>query len=305
MKIVTSGAKYIDIDAYAGCAAYAELLRLKGEDSVAVCTASPNESVSNTVRSWNAPIENVYEPSENDEYILIDISDPEYFDEIVNLERVGEVIDHHPGLEQYWHEKIGDKAIIEFIGAACTLVYDSWKSSGLLDKMSVTSARLLICGILDNTLNFGAKVTTPRDVEAYNELLKIARLPDDFTARYFTECQNAILQNLVVAIQNDTKILQFRTFARPMGLGQLVVWDSSKILTGSQHVIAKTLSAIKPDWLMNLVNLSEGKSYFIAENVDVQNWLENLLKVKFNNHIAVADRLWLRKEIIKQDIEQS
>lgn len=30
MKIVTSGLKFLDIDAYAGCIAYAELLRLKG-----------------------------------------------------------------------------------------------------------------------------------------------------------------------------------------------------------------------------------------------------------------------------------
>ena len=168
MKIVTSGAKYIDIDAYAGCVAYAELLQFKGEKALAVCTAPLNESVSDTVRSWNAPIKSVYEPSEDDEFILIDVSEPEQFEEIVNLEKVSEVLDHHPGLEQYWHEKIGDKAIIEFIGAACTLVYESWKSSDLLDKMSVTSARLLICGILDNTLNFGAKVTNPRDVEAYN-----------------------------------------------------------------------------------------------------------------------------------------
>lgn len=305
MKIVTSGAKYIDIDAYAGCIAYAELLQLKGEDALAVCTAPLNESVSDTVRSWNAQIKNVYEPSENDEYILIDVSEPEQFDKIVKLEKVSEVIDHHPGLESYWQEKIGDKAIIDFIGAACTLVYESWVKSGLLGKMSVTSARLLICGILDNTLNFGAKVTTPRDIEAYNELLKIAELPDNFTVQYFTECQNAILQDLIIAIQNDTKILSFRTFGQQISVGQLVVWDGSNILADSQNIIKETLLVIKPDWFMNLVNVGEGKSYFITENASVQNWLEKLLKVSFSNNVAVADHLWLRKEIIKQDIEQS
>jgi len=305
MKIVTSGARYIDVDAYAGCVAYAELLRLQGEYALAVCTAPLNESVSATVRSWNAPIKNVYEPSENDEFVLIDVSGPEQFSEIVNLEKVSEVIDHHPGFEQYWQDKIGDKANIEFIGAACTLIYEKWKSTGLLDKMSVVSARLLICGILDNTLNFGAKVTTPRDIEAYKELLKIAELPDDFAAHYFTECQDAILQDLTVAIQNDTKILSFNTFAQPISAGQLVVWDGSSILADSQKIISQTLSAIKPDWFMNLVCISEGKSYFITKKTDVRSWLTKLLGVNFSDNVAVADRLWLRKEILKQDIEQS
>ncbi len=305
MKIVTSGASYIDIDAYAGCIAYAELLRLQGEDALAVCTAPLNESVNDTIRSWDASIQTAHEPSERDEFIMIDVSHPEYFDTIVNIEKVSEVIDHHPGFEQYWRDRVGDRALIEFIGAACTLVYEKWKSAGLLDSMSVTSARLLICGILDNTLNFGAKVTTQRDIEAYEELLKIANLPGDFTAQYFSECQSAILRDLVGAMRGDTKVLSFQSFGRPMSVGQLVVWDGSKILAENQDTISQTLSAVKPDWYMNLVVVGEGKSYFIAENREVQHWLEKLLDVRFDNNAAVADRLWLRKEIIKQDIERA
>ena len=38
--IVTSGNRYIDIDAYASCIAYANLLRLKGKNAIAVSTAN-------------------------------------------------------------------------------------------------------------------------------------------------------------------------------------------------------------------------------------------------------------------------
>lgn len=38
MKIVTSGSKYIDIDAYAGIIAYANLLNLNGISAKAVST---------------------------------------------------------------------------------------------------------------------------------------------------------------------------------------------------------------------------------------------------------------------------
>lgn len=69
MKIVTSGANYLDIDAYACAVAYVELLKLQGEDAIAFSTAPLNESISTTVRSWNAPLTNDYSPSDDDTFI--------------------------------------------------------------------------------------------------------------------------------------------------------------------------------------------------------------------------------------------
>ncbi len=302
MKIITSGANYLDIDAYACAIAYAELLELQGEKALAFSTAPLNESISTTIRSWNAPFNTDYAPSENDTFVLVDVSEPDFLDKTVVLDKVVEVIDHHLGFEEYWQERIGDKLHIEFIGAACTLVYERWKASGLLDKMSVLSARLLICGILDNTLNFGAKVTTPRDIEAYNYLLKKAELPEDWTAQYFSECQETIMQDVVNAIQNDTKTVSFKSYERPVSLGQLVVWDGKEALANHQEQLTATLSAMKPDWFLNLVSVGEGKSYFVTDNADVQTWLKELLDIEFIGSVATADRLWLRKEVVKQDI---
>ena len=47
MKIVTAGSRYIDIDAYAGCIAYANLLNLKGIQAKAVSTAKISEAFFN------------------------------------------------------------------------------------------------------------------------------------------------------------------------------------------------------------------------------------------------------------------
>lgn len=305
MKVVTSGLKYLDIDAYAGCIAYAELLRLTGVDAIAFSSAAINESITQTIRLWAVEFSSDYEIGSNDTFILIDVSEPEYIEKNVNIDRVEEVIDHHPGLEKYWQQRLGDKSHIEFIGAACTLVYERWNAANLLDKMSVLSARLLICGILDNTLNFGAAITTRRDIDAYDTLLTKAKLPDDWTAQYFTECQEAILQDIAAAIQNDTKILSFKSFEQPICFGQLVVWEEKQVLTGHQDVLKEVLSNMKPDWLMNLVDISESKSYFVTENTHVQAWLSELLSVRFDGSVAIADRLWLRKEVIQQDITNS
>jgi len=305
MKVVTSGSAYVDIDAYAGAVAYAELLQAQGQEAKAASTAPFNESISKSVRAWQAPLDTQYTPSESDTFNLVDVSDPAYFDKIVDIARVDEVIDHHLGFEQHWQDRIGDRANIEFIGAACTLVYERWETAGLLREMSVLSARLLICAILDNTLNFGAKVTTPRDTKAYEALLAKADLPDDWTAQYFTECQEAILQNPVEAISNDTKTLPFKSFKQPICFGQLVVWDVSQVLAVHQKDLQTALAGKNSNWFMNLVCVGERKSYFVTDNPAVQAWLSKLISVEFDGSVAVADRMWLRKEVIKQDIDKS
>jgi inorganic pyrophosphatase len=302
VKVVTTGSSHVDIDAYGGCVAYAELLRLQGHDAVAMSTAALNESIPATVRSWQVPWQNEYVPADTDTFILIDVSEPDYLEKTIIPEKVEEVIDHHAGFEQYWHDRIGDKADIEFIGAACTQVYERWKSAGLMSKMSVISARLLVCGILDNTLNFGAKVTTPRDVAAYAALMAIAQLPEDWPAQYFTECQQSILADASAAIKNDVKRLSFKSFGRPIYFGQLAVWDAPAVLAAHEDRLKKTMADMQAEWCINLISIGEAKSYLLSDNAEVQQFFAKLVDVRFQNAVAVADQLWLRKEIIKKDL---
>lgn len=302
MKVVTSGLKFLDIDAYAGCVAYAELLTLQGIDAIAFSSANINESVTQTIRSWNAPLVTKYEPSSSDTFIIIDVSEPEFLEKTVDIDKVEEVIDHHVGYEKFWEEKIGSKSHIEFIGAACTLVYESWLKTGLLDQMSEVSARLLISGILDNTLNFKASVTTKRDHEAYEALLVIANLPNDWAARYFQECEASIFSNVTDALINDTKTMTFKNLDAPcIAFGQLVIWDVSRAINEYRNVIEETMGSMSEDWFINAVSISDGQSFFLASNDTIAKWAAQILDVTFDHGFAPADRLWLRKEIVKQD----
>lgn len=302
MRIVTAGFTYTDIDAYAGIIAYAELLRAQGVDAQAASTAPTNESVSKTILSWRPEIQTIYTPSDADTYTLIDISDPEWFEKFVDIKRIDEVIDHRPGFEDYWQGRIGDGSTIEFLGSACTQVYEKWKASGKLNQMSTTCARLLVCGILDNTLNLKATITTPRDHAAYNDLLSRADLSDDWPAQYFTEVQEAILADAVKAVRNDTKMLNFKTFDDTLCVGQFDVWDGHMALERHQDALANALNNIQPQWFMNLISVGEGTSYFVAADDNVKEWLSNLLGIAFDGNVATADRMWLRKEILKQDL---
>jgi inorganic pyrophosphatase/manganese-dependent inorganic pyrophosphatase len=299
MIIVTSGSRYIDIDAYACCVAYAELLNLLGRPAVAASTAVWNESITSSIRALDAPFATSYEPQAGDQFVLTDLSDPEHFDTIVDLSQVIEVHDHHPGFEQYWGEKLGEGSNIEFIGAAATLIYELWQKAGKTGEMSAVSAELLAAAILDNTLNFGAGVTTNRDKLAYGFLAKHAKLDDSWVASYFTECQEAITADLAESLRNDTKFLAFAGLPEKLCLGQMVVWDARQIIADDSQAIAATLGGMQELWMANVVSISEGKSYFVARNDEVKEWAKGLLGIRFDGNVAPADRLWLRKEIMK------
>lgn len=303
MKIVTSGLSFLDIDAYAGCVAYAELLNLKGEEAIAFSSANINESVTKTIRSWEAPLQTEYVPKPDNTFILVDVSGPEFLDKVVDVNKVEEVIDHHIGYEKYWEERIGAKSNIEFIGAACTQVYESWQKSGLLGQMGKTSARLLVSGILDNTLNFKANVTTTRDHEAYNQLLKIANLPKDWTEQYFQECEESIFADIEGALTNDTKMMKFQHLgSNCVAFGQLVIWDASRAINEYRDIIEKTMSSKSSDWFVNIVSIGDGQSFLLASNDKIVQWAEQILNVVFNERLAHVGKLWLRKEIVKKDL---
>lgn len=302
MKIITSGNKYIDIDAYASCIAYAKLLNLKGIQAKAVSTAKINESITHYLLELDSKLEE-YKKDDNDEFIIIDVSNKDYFDDIVEENKIIEIIDHHVGYEDYWKKKLGNKSNIEFIGAVATLIVELYEKENMIKKMPKDIACLLMSAILDNTLNFKAKVTTARDKSAYKKLEKISNFKKNYAEKYFLECQLNIEKDLKKAIENDTKIEAITT-QLPKIFAQLTIWDKNNILD-KKDLIYNTLDNIDPEWMMNLICLKDGKSYIIASNTEVQKKLENLLNGEFQNDVMKLDNVWLRKEVIKKAITRS
>ena len=159
----------------------------------------------------------------------MDVSDPKCFDPIVLEDKVISIFDHHIGFERYWEQKLGENAHIEFIGAAVTLIFEEWEKVGLVPQLSSETAKIMISGILDNTLNLSADITQQRDIDAKNILCKIAGVDDDWCNAYFSECQKTIEENLYTAITRDTKTIR-ETHNLPSTIGQLAVWDAQELL---------------------------------------------------------------------------
>ncbi len=304
MHVVTAGTAFIDIDVYGSAVALAELLRLQGEQALAASSAPFNSSVPSSLRNLDVQFETNYKPSPDDVFSIVDLSDPEYFDFNANINNVVMIVDHHPQFELFWEERLGDNAHIEFIGAACTQVYELWQQAGLQNKMSQATAKLLACGILDNTLNLKAKITTERDKTAYAFLAKHAGLPADWPAQYFKECQTYIAHDLHHAVISDTKTAKYPLHPNKITAGQLALWDAKMFINDNQSSIAQILGKENSSWYMNFIDIKTGRSLFLCQDKDTQTWLAVLLGLTFKDNLATADRLWLRKEIMKQAIEK-
>ncbi|WP_183782900.1 DHH family phosphoesterase [Pseudomonas sp. JAI115] len=297
MKVITSGASYLDIDAYACCIAYAELLNLQGSPARAVSSARPNSSVSPTVLSWGAAFQR-YTPQANDEFVLVDVSDYHHFDPLVVLDQVVEVIDHHPGYEPYWAERLGSAADILPIGAAATLVFQRWQAAGLLSRISEQSAKLLATAILDNTLNLTGQMTSEADIEAHEALTQRANLPANWPEQYFLECQAAIEANLQTALAADLK--RFKPDSNlPQVFAQMTVWDADALLHKHRNDIGGWMVGQGDDWLLNVISIRDGKSCLLAEPLLSQQKLDRLLPLQWQAGMAVVKPSMLRKELLK------
>ncbi len=297
MKIVTSGSRYIDIDAYAGCISYSYLLNLKGIQSKAVSTAKLNESITKKLLELDIKL-NKYKPTEDDEFIIIDVSDKNFFDNIVKENKITEVIDHHTGFEDYWKQRLGNNSKIEFIGSVVTIIFELYEKENLQDKITKDIAYLMMSAILDNTLNFKAKVTNNRDIIAYQKLEKIIEDSENYASKYFLQCQEIIERDLKKALENDTKI-GIVSKKLPNVFSQLAVWNKNNILD-KKKLIFDTLNNFGNNWILNLICLEEGKSYIIASNDLVLQDIKNLLNGNINQYYLECEDVWLRKEIIKQ-----
>lgn len=295
MIVVTAGRNYLDIDAYAGIIAYSELLIKQGIDAVAASSAPLNVSITPSLRTITTELQRDYVPNQNDTFVIVDVADPEAIDSIVDQTRITTIMDHHSDCERFW-KNTPVNVQIERIGAACTLVFEHWEAAKLEHELSEGAIRLLMAGILDNTLNFRAHITTNRDRSAYGKLQALLRDSGGFTDQYFSECQVEIEKDVIGALKNDSKLMTYPIIGQ-IYVGQLALWDTDFLRMNDLG----SLSDDMPEglWFINIIDISAGHSYFLAKDDAVKDFLLNVTKVSFEKDLAKADRLWLRKEIMQ------
>lgn len=301
--LITAGSTYLDIDAYACMVAMAELLNLQGVRAVAYSQAPCNYSICSLLVEEGQILREfpIGVSEETANYIIVDVSEPEFLKNSVPLEQVVEIYDHHVGFEDYWCEKIGNGAHIEFICAAATLIYREWKRAGIQKKMSRSTALLLIAAILDNTLNLTSSNTTEEDVETFRTLCVHAGVGEEFSVSYFSEVQKNVEADLKNALFGDIKCVRGNAILPPK-VAQLCVWNAESILVKLPEIRGLFVPVDEP-WMLNIIDLSQNCSFFVCDEGEHQKKIAGVFEVCFKNGIAKTKIPYLRKQIIKNTLE--
>ena len=280
--------------------ALAELMQLQGEKAIAYSKAPINYSVCQSLVEEGQILHTLPAGVKEDdvEYVLVDISDPEFLKDTVPLDRVVAVYDHHVGFEEYWQARIGEAAQIEFIGAAATMIFREWKKEGLQAKMLRATARLLIAAILDNTLNLTSANTTQEDIDAFEELCRIANAEAEFCSSYFSEVQACVEQDLKNALFGDLKEIH-GSHVLPARMAQICVWNAKSTLARLPEIV-EWFSAREQSWMVNIIDIQENCSYFVCNDEQCQKEIEKIFDVRFEAGLARCSNSYLRKEIIRK-----
>ena len=99
--------------------------------------------------------------------------------------------------------------MIEYIGAAATLIWEEYRKRDLTDHISHESVMLLAHAIVSNTANFRSNTTSERDRMALRELQETAKLKEGWITVYFEEQRAYIQENMDEAIRLDAKMHHF------------------------------------------------------------------------------------------------
>ena len=297
MIVVTAGQKYIDMDAFACMFAYRELLESQDKNVKVVTSAKPNASVTKSYKMIANSFENSLENDSGCRFVIMDVSDPDHFENFVDIDAIDLIFDHHPGFEEFWRDKLGGSAVIEPIGAAATLIAREYEKVGKFSEMSQLSAEVLAVAILSNTLNFRAKIAKDEDRQMYEKLKKLFNYTNDFEAKYFSEVQHNVESDIENALIHDSKQINPNLF-----IAQLEVWDPQLLFDHFETEIRKFLRQNDSQVsFLNIIGFGSGYNLLVFNDTisleSIKEWFPEFM-YDTKDLVARTSSVLLRKEIL-------
>ena len=297
-NVLVTGYTNPDLDAYACAAAYAELLRLQGQPAQGACFGKPLSEVAFVLDLVSELQLTQFNPSDFDQFVIVDTSEARHIPSGINPKKVIEVIDHH--LYNDPADFCNAKLDIQAVGAAATLVAERFQQAEITPRRKI--AALLYAAIISNTLNFKASVTTDRDAAAAGWLLDYAKLQVDFARDLFaakSDVSGEKLQELMNLEMNPCEVE-----GKLFNVGSLELVGVPAILAERQQEIHEILVSAHTKHkahvtVFSMCDVELGKTYFITPYSDIQKILGEILAVEFSGNTAEYPSIILRKEYVQ------
>lgn len=187
--------------------------------------------------------------------------------------------------------------MIEYIGAAATLIWEEYRKRGYSDRISHESAVLLAHAIVSNTANFRSNTTSERDRTALRELEEIAKLEKEWITDYFEEQRAYIRENMDEAIRLDAKVRHFPHNDDEYIFGQMEIYDGQAFLQEVDlDAVFSRMGYAK--WIFNFMDLKSGKTTIISNIPEHLAILSDKLKIPISGNTISLETIIFRKEIM-------
>lgn len=230
--------------------------------------------------------------------ILVDHNEASQSIKGLETANIVEIIDHH---------RLGAlKTIlpiymdIEPLGSTCTIVYQLYLKNNL--KPSETVAKVLLAGLISDTVILKSPTTTQTDVDTANELTKLANV----TLNEFAEKMFSSMGGLTEDVANEKIESDFKIYAEngiSVGIGQCEV-VTLKDLSNYKDAYLKTLEEVRLknslDWAMLMItDVIKETSVLLTTDFKLN---KNIQYKKIENNIYDMPAVLSRKKQLLPDI---
>ncbi|MBE8539088.1 manganese-dependent inorganic pyrophosphatase [Geoglobus acetivorans] len=302
--IYVIGHKNPDTDSICSAIAYAELKKKLGVDVKAARNGEINPETAFVLEKFGFDVPELVTDGTDKKLILVDHSDVSQCVENLDKAEIVEIIDHH---------KIGDVTTpnpIFFlampVGSTATVVktlYDYYNV-----EISKEIAGILLSAILSDTVIFKSPTTTDKDINAAEELAKIAGIEDLNTFGIQVKSKLSDVEKLTAEeiITRDFK--DFNMSGKKVGIGQIELVDLKLIEERIDELLQK-MAEIKEEgnysgmYLMLTDIIREGT--LLLAIVDDEKVVERAFGKKLENSRVWLDKVMSRKKEIVPPLESA
>lgn len=300
MKIISS--YYIpDIDGISCMYAYSELLARQGEEVSYYIWGEPKIEATIVCDMFNIKLDALKEiPKEENTYIIVDHNSFDQAFVEITKDSIVEIIDHHGLSKDISTYKRCAKVQIDRIGAVATIVAERYKLSGLIPSRE--AAILLYYGIISNSINLKANITSKRDIEMTKWLKSICKDIDERKiAEIFTKKSVITDDNLRSEMECERCM---PTHNKDVLVGQIEICNAEEFIAERSKKMDKIIKEVQeekhPDYFfIDVVDILNGYSMIYCTIDKSKILVETLFGLKFEGNVARFKGLIQRKEITK------
>lgn len=290
--------KNADLDCVASAYAYAEYLNKIGILSTYYISGMVQDEVNIVCNLFNISLINKVSKIEDEDIIVVDTNTLSSID-YVKPQNIIEFIDHHPNSGDI---KYCENATLKLydVGAVCTIIAEMFKENNI--AISRESAILLYYGIISNTINLKAKITTEKDISMLTWLKKNCEdIDESLIAKIFEQKSKINIEYLRVFMEVEEKFIINND---EMIIGQLEITNAIEFLNKYRNNIDTIISNVYNEYkveyvFLNIIDILNGYHLIYTPDQKCLSFLENNLDITFKNGIYKEDAIVLRKEIKK------